>query len=910
MKKGFAIFIILCFLFSCAPQQNQPLSGGPKDTIPPEIVRSSPAVFDTNFKDDEIEIKFNEFILFNNIDLNFFSSPPFNENPDFKNKRKKLIIKLNEPLLDSVTYTFKFKNSIIDLHESNPIKNFQFVFSTYDSLDYLSVSGKVLDAYTFEPLSNVAVMLYRKFADSIPFNSIPIYADITDSLGVFNIQRIRKGKYKIFALEDMNNNLIYNKDESRIAFSDTLIKPWSKTLTITDTLDSGTVIVNPEIDTIKDTLRYDSVTVRKDTLCFPDKLNLLMFTEGSAAQEIKRSVRISKGEVKLYFVKPLLNYYFNIYPLNDSAAPFFDYRIENYKTYDSLGIWFFNKNFYNNDSISFIAEFLDNDTLLTEDTLTFNVYDYGTDTIPLQIDNLRDNISIYEDFTLLSKNPVSNIDTSKIHLFKKIDTLVIDDKKQKINVIRPAFDSLVFVFKRPIVKDFFIEFDDYSGTDIPAIWTTNTANDSVYCKIINTSLKKKDTLKFTAFYDNMFFFNQRQKLSSHHKLTKTYQRIIKTNRFSQDSIIFKFKKDIPLKIDIDLLDYSDSAFYYNIRNNIINVFLNNENAINKDSLYFVFKFVDMKQDDGEIKYYQDTLPAIYVFDRQKIEYKRRYLRSKVLLGFKKPLLSTPDFDVMYASPSSKWYALHLNETMDTARLNIRNHRIIRMNKLRLVVKYFDINQHSDTLWFNDTLSLEVDRSTDNNTRIIGQEIELNLLKPINYTVHLDSIINKRCEISTEYMPGNKYKIKIDSAAFTDFYGKVNDSINFDFEVFSPEDFASLFLKIENVWTVLDSLSVDTSEYYVLPQGQLILDIEDENGEVYKSLNFNYDKAVKEAMFLPGKYNLRLFYDQNNDGFWNTGNYLKKIQPEKVYIYNKTITLEKGDQKKIIWDLANQEEDDF
>ena len=48
----------------------------------------------------------------------------------------------------------------------------------------------------------------------------------------------------------------------------------------------------------------------------------------------------------------------------------------------------------------------------------------------------------------------------------------------------------------------------------------------------------------------------------------------------------------------------------------------------------------------------------------------------------------------------------------------------------------------------------------------------------------------------------------------------------------------------------------------------------------------YETLIKPLF--PGEYSLILFEDRNNNGKWDTGNYLKKIKPEKVVHYNDTI----------------------
>ena len=41
------------------------------------------------------------------------------------------------------------------------------------------------------------------------------------------------------------------------------------------------------------------------------------------------------------------------------------------------------------------------------------------------------------------------------------------------------------------------------------------------------------------------------------------------------------------------------------------------------------------------------------------------------------------------------------------------------------------------------------------------------------------------------------------------------------------------------------------------------------------------KEWRNKLFPPGEYDIRILYDDNNNGKWDPGNYSKKLQPEKV-----------------------------
>ena len=58
-------------------------------------------------------------------------------------------------------------------------------------------------------------------------------------------------------------------------------------------------------------------------------------------------------------------------------------------------------------------------------------------------------------------------------------------------------------------------------------------------------------------------------------------------------------------------------------------------------------------------------------------------------------------------------------------------------------------------------------------------------------------------------------------------------------------------------------------------------------------------------YLPAKeYKLRAIIDTNNNEAWDTGNYLKKIQPEKVINYDQLINVRSNWEIEQQWSLPN------
>ena len=53
---------------------------------------------------------------------------------------------------------------------------------------------------------------------------------------------------------------------------------------------------------------------------------------------------------------------------------------------------------------------------------------------------------------------------------------------------------------------------------------------------------------------------------------------------------------------------------------------------------------------------------------------------------------------------------------------------------------------------------------------------------------------------------------------------------------------------------------------------------------------------------PGKYNLKLIGDFNNDGYWTIGNLKNKVLPEPIIDYKGELELKKNWTANILWDF--------
>lgn len=206
-------------LTGCA--QVQPLTGGERDTIPPQLDSARSTVnFQTRFEKQPILLFFDEFVDLKDVFNQVVVSPPLAKRPKVtveKYRRVRFEFDPEEVLRPEATYSIQFGDAIKDFTEGNaaPIR---FVFSTGDKIDSLQVKGRVVDAFTGKPVEKALVMLYDNLADSVVRKERPFYFSKTDKQGAFRIENIRSDTFKIFALEDANLNYLFDQATERIGF--------------------------------------------------------------------------------------------------------------------------------------------------------------------------------------------------------------------------------------------------------------------------------------------------------------------------------------------------------------------------------------------------------------------------------------------------------------------------------------------------------------------------------------------------------------------------------------------------------------------------------------------------------------------------------------------------------------------
>ena len=198
-------FILLLCAFSCA--QVKPLTGGEKDTIPPNIIKSIPERFSTNTNSDYFFFEFDELVDASTLREKLIISPFYDGSFEVKTKKNTITIFFDSLFEDNTTYIFNFADGVTDVTERNPSLNSKFVFSTGDKIDSSYVSGIIHNPLKNELVEGALVGLYNKEDSLDLFHKKPVYFSLTDEDGRFRIENLKKDEYTIYAFFDENNNL-------------------------------------------------------------------------------------------------------------------------------------------------------------------------------------------------------------------------------------------------------------------------------------------------------------------------------------------------------------------------------------------------------------------------------------------------------------------------------------------------------------------------------------------------------------------------------------------------------------------------------------------------------------------------------------------------------------------------------
>lgn len=436
--------LCLILLASCA-RMGRP-DGGWYDETPPHVVAAYPEDGGTNVTAKKVRILFDEFIKIENATEKVVVSPPQMEQAEIKSTGKRIEVQLKDSLLHNTTYTIDFSDAISDNNEGNPLGNYTYSFATGDHIDTLEVAGCVLQADNLEPVKGILVGLYGEMEDSCFIKKPMLRVARADSRGHFIIRGVAPGNYRIYALQDQDGDYRFSQKSEQIAFSCDTITP-----SFCDAVRQDTTWI--------DSLHIKDITRVGYTRFTPDNIVLRAFNETLTDRFFLKAERQEPDHFTLFFSygdKSLpelrgLNF-------DDSNA----FIIEPTIRRDTITYWLRDTTLVNQDTLSIELKYMATDTLgcLQPQTDTLQILSkltyakrlkdaqkeyndwhkkqekkrkrgepYDSVMPPRLLTpqiQINSTIDPDRDVRLMFKCPLALVDSSKIHLYAKHDTLWYD----------------------------------------------------------------------------------------------------------------------------------------------------------------------------------------------------------------------------------------------------------------------------------------------------------------------------------------------------------------------------------------------------------------------------------------------------------------------------------------------------
>ena len=151
--------------------------------------------------------------------------------------------------------------------------------------------------------------------------------------------------------------------------------------------------------------------------------------------------------------------------------------------------------------------------------------------------------------------------------------------------------------------------------------------------------------------------------------------------------------------------------------------------------------------------------------------------------------------------------------------------------------------------------------TDKDTLLVANSLKLDTLE-------------NQLNLDFKVLPNQNYKIELLPGAVTDFFENTNDTVVYNLRTKSLADYGNLTL----------NLNGNNIQYPIIVQ------LTNDKGDLQREIYATQPQTYIFNNLNPGKYMARVIFDTNGNQKWDTGSFLKKIQPEKISYYPTLIEL--------------------
>ncbi|ASU32272.1 Ig-like domain-containing protein [Mucilaginibacter xinganensis] len=434
---------------------------------------------------------------------------------------------------------------------------------------------------------------------------------------------------------------------------------------------------------------------------------------------------------------------------------------------------------------------------------------------------------------------------------KSIEITLKDTLEKNTTYVINFGKAIADVNESNILKNFTYVFS--TGEHIDSLSLSGSVTNT------QTQLKEKDAtvMLFTLKQDSLLFGKKKPTI---YATTDSAGRFTLNNLHPDDYRIYALKETSPNKIydnDNELIAFSKKVIH-----------------LTKDS------------SDIQLNLFKQTPTKFRVINSFDGDGKMTFLFNKKLDNPSLKIIYPPDFD--------KYKTVDISKTRDTALLYIKN---MDFDSIRVAI--FDNNKPMDTIarhkgrkepftrFFGFTYNVTGDgRLKPGTDLIIKGQYPIENFEPSsitlkddsaevsNFTIQKDSANAKYLVLKYRWKQGHNYTLTLENGAVTDIYGDKNKKVPKKFTIDKAENYSLLTLAVT---------FPDTGKSYVV-------ELLNEQKDLLDSRPIRKNTSLAYKNYLTGKYYVRVIYDTNNNGKWDSGNVKKKIQPENIWVDDTPITL--------------------
>ena len=321
---------------------------------------------------------------------------------------------------------------------------------------------------------------------------------------------------------------------------------------------------------------------------------------------------------------------------------------------------------------------------------------------------------------------------------------------------------------------------------------------------------------------------------------------------------------------------------------------------------------------GKTRFYPNPLYMLQFeqpFFNLRLDNEQRPTRKYIDLAFTQSVKDTFDIQLLNYHPKGNWKYVEHSANDDSLRIWLTDSMVYKKDTLQFRLTYEQQDSTGAKYAYNDTIRMffsdvptdkkkgrrdrkKIEKKNENinlsvMTRANGFDVYRNItvespepvknmdttmihlfvkqdtvFNPINFKILPDSVTKRRFYIHYPWDYKTTYRLKIDSAAVTTIYGAVSDSTENTFVTQEEEHYGKIILAVKNVTvpTIVQLLKDDDKE------------------EVLREKTIYKDGTLEFPFLEPQKYMIKVIFDRNNNGKWDTGDLQAHRQPEEVLYY--------------------------